>query len=60
MAMSRQKFGLITKKLTFYSKLIHKYLPAKNLQTYQDILYSFKHPIGGGQQQKMCAKSSSL
>ena len=22
------------------------------------VVFSFKHPIGGGQQQKMCAKSS--
>ena len=42
----------------FLSKLVYKFRPAKNLCTYKDIFFSFKHPIGGGQQRKNGAKSS--
>ena len=44
----------------FVSKWVYNFWPAKNLHTYQDTLHSFKHPIGGGQQQKCRTKSSSL
>ena len=44
----------------FWYKWVYKILPAKNLHTYQDTLHSIKHHIGGGQQQKIRTKPSSL
>ena len=40
----------------FVSKWVYNFWPAKTLCTYQDIFHSFKHHIGGGQQQKTWAK----
>ena len=41
----------------FLSKWVYNLWPAKILGTYQDI-YSFKNHIGGGQKQKIWAKST--
>ena len=40
------------------SKWVYNFWPANTLCAYQDIFHSFKHHIGGGQQQKSCTKSS--